>query len=280
MIVFLNGRFVPEEQAVVSVFDRSFMYGDGLFEAIRICQGKPFRRGQHLDRLERGADFLRIRMPFTAGELAAFSDELIARNELREAILRLHLSRGSGVRGYSPQGAERPIVVMSLHPAAAPGEKPDQWRLITSSLRLPADDPLASFKTCNKLRQVLARAEAQEAGADEALLLNTSGELAEATSSNLFWIKDGSVQTTPLASGALPGVTRAVLLDLCHKTGMPVCERSGTIELLRESEGAFLSLTTRGIVEVTELDGLALSRSPLAQRIHQVYCQTLLGETE
>ncbi|HEX4644553.1 MAG TPA: aminotransferase class IV, partial [Verrucomicrobiae bacterium] len=109
--VFLNGQFVPEEQAVVSVFDRGFLYGDGLFEALRVYNGQPFRWTQHLERLQRGADFLKIRLPFTAAELRNHAAELIRRNQMPECLLRLVLSRGVGPRGYSPRGADLPVLV-------------------------------------------------------------------------------------------------------------------------------------------------------------------------
>src|ERR1017187_269469 len=168
MLIFLNGQIVPEEQAVVSIFDRGFLYGDGLFETMLVFNGKPFRWAQHLQRLQCGAEFLKIKLPFTNEALRSSVAELVVKNQMPDSLLRLTLSRGVGVRGYSPKGAERPTLVMSLHPAPpinAP--KTPGWRLITSSFRLPAGEPLAQFKTCNKLPQVLARAEADAAGADE-----------------------------------------------------------------------------------------------------------------
>ena len=134
-----------------------------------------------------------------------------------EALLRLTLSRGVGKRGYSPQGADHPTLVISLHPAPdADGQPPPAWRVITASSRLPANEALAEFKTCNKLPQILARAEADAAGADEALLLNTNGEVIEASSSNLFWIQNEAICTPSLPSGILAGVTRLVVLGLCR----------------------------------------------------------------
>src|SRR5215472_16973761 len=190
MVVFLNGEFVPEKDAVISVFDRSFLYGDGLFETMRVVQGRPFRWAEHMERLERGASFAGIRIPFAEASLRKFAEELIAKNQVPEALLRLTLSRGVGVRGYSPKGAEQPTIVMSLHEfLPVDPENPPGWRLITSSFRLPADEALAQFKTCNKLPQILARAEADAAGADEALLSNTEGHVVEASSSNLFWVE-------------------------------------------------------------------------------------------
>ena len=102
VLIFLNGQFVPEERAVVSVLDRGFLYGDGLFETMLIFKGKPFRWGEHLERLQRGAEFLKIKIPYSTEALRGFADELIAKNEVPDALLRLTLSRGVGARGYAP----------------------------------------------------------------------------------------------------------------------------------------------------------------------------------
>src|SRR5215469_42970 len=109
MIAFLNGELVPEEQATVSVMDRSFLYGDGLFETMLVHNGMPFRWSEHMERLERGAEFLKIRVPFTSAALLDFARELVRANRMPESLLRLTLSRGVGVRGYSPKGAAHPL---------------------------------------------------------------------------------------------------------------------------------------------------------------------------
>lgn len=272
MIVFLNGQFVPEADAKVSVFDRSFLYGDGLFESVRVYAGKAFRWPQHLERLHAGAKFLGIRLPFSDAELTAAATELLTRNAMTEANLRLVLSRGVGPRGYSPKGADSPTLVMTLHPAPAVSpEKPMRWELITSSFRIPAGDRLATFKTANKLAQVLARAEAEERGADEALLLNTDGRFAEAASSNLFWIENGVVCTTPLAEGLLAGVTRAFVLELAGQLGLPTAERSCRLWQLQQAEGVFLTTSSLEIVPAIALDGVPLRESPLTKHLHLAY---------
>ncbi|HEX5221632.1 MAG TPA: aminodeoxychorismate lyase [Verrucomicrobiae bacterium] len=278
MMVFLNGRFVPEEQATVSVFDRSFLYGDGLFESMRVTRGKPFRWWDHMERLRKGGDFLGIRIPFACKSLEKFAAELIAKNQMPESLLRLTVSRGVGLRGYSPKGAATPSLVMTLHalpPAPAAG---GGWRLHTASLRLAAGEKLAQFKTANKLAQVLARAEAEAAGADEALLLNTDGFVVEGASSNLFWVEGDTICTPPLASGILAGVTRAVIVELCQQLILPVAEREITAEGLREVSGIFVTLSSLGVVECRELDGVALARSPLVERLCRAYDEQLLRE--
>lgn len=280
MFVSLNGRLVLEEQAVISVFDRGFLYGDGLFETLDVRNGVPFRWHQHLERLCRGAEFLRLRLPCTPSELRGYVDELVAANAMTDAILRLTLSRGVGVRGYSPAGADRPSLVISLHPLP-PSESgpPPAWRLVTSSFRLPANERLARFKTCNKLPQILARAEADAAGANEALLLNTEGFVVEAASSNLFWLAGGTVCTPPLASGILAGVTRAVVEELCQTLRLPVREVNTTNDELRQAEGVFLSLSSVGIAEGVALDQCELRRSPVTRQLHDAYSALLQAET-
>lgn len=280
MIVFVNGKFVPEEQALVSVFDRSFLYGDGLFETMLVANGKPFRFDQHLRRLQNGAEFLSIRLPFAPAALHEFAAQLIERNQLRDGILRLTLSRGVGLRGYSPHGAERPFLTMTLHPGPPHDPpRPLRWRLATSSFRLPSGNPLARFKTNSKLLQISARAEAEAKGADEALLLNTDGHVIEAAGSNLFWIANGTVYTPPLDSGVLPGVTRSVLFEVCVQLGFSTRETNISLEKLRRQDGIFLSLTTLGVIEVTTLDGGVLARSGLLPAIRDAYWALVWRET-
>lgn len=281
MHVFLNGRFVPEAEAVVSVLDRSFLYGDGLFETIRVHGGRPFAWEEHLDRFVRGADFLKIRLPFLPDALRDFAGQLIALNHLPDAILRLSLSRGVGRRGYSPRGADHPVLVMTVHPAPLHDPlHPPQWRLITASFRLPAGEALAEYKTCNKLPQILARAEADAAGADEALLLNTDGDVAEAAAGNLFWIDHDVVCTPPLPTGALAGVTRGVVLKLCTQLGLVTRERVVRPPELRVASGVFLTLSTLGAVEAITLDGVELARSPHLETIRSGYENLLASPGE
>jgi aminodeoxychorismate lyase len=280
MIVFLNGQFVPAEQAVVSVFDRSFLYGDGLFETIPVYNGRPFRWSQHLERLGRGAEFLKISLPFPLKELRKHAGELIERNQMPDAVLRLTLSRGTGERGYSPQGANAPSVVMTLCPArAVDPQNPPRWQLITSSVQLPVTDPAATFKSNNKLLQVLARAEAEAAGADDALMLNTNGEVAEAAGANLFWVYRDTLFTTPSGRGALPGITRAVVLELCQALAVPTNKRVIKPESLRKAEGMFVTLSSLGVVPVVSLDGEVVNESPLVDKIRLAYHDVVRRET-
>ena len=274
MTIFLNGRFVPEAEAVIPVNDRGFMYGDGLFETIRIVNRRPFRLAQHLERMTRGADFLKIKSPFPPKELQRFVEQLIEANEMPEAILRLTLTRGAGERGYAPKAEGNPTVVMTLHPAPAT-ENPIHWSLITSSFRVLAADPLSSFKTLCKLTHVMAREEAARKGADEALLINTNGEVAETASGNIFWIYNDQICTTPTGRGVLPGITRAVVLEICQALGLQTNKRVIKPEALRNSEGIFLTQSVFGIVPVSTFDGEPITPSPLVDQIFGTYRELL-----
>ncbi|HTV60954.1 MAG TPA: aminotransferase class IV, partial [Verrucomicrobiae bacterium] len=277
------------------------LYGDGLFETIRIVNGQPFRWREHWERFESGAGFLKIRLPLGREKLRGMAGQLVAKNRRPDSVLRLTLSRGPGGRGYSPRKATRPTLALTLHPAP-PGERgaqnvegrrrrtkpeqqadandfsrPPQWKVIVSSFRLAVDNPLARFKTSNKLPQILSRGEADAAGADEALLANTEGFMAEGTSSNVFWIERGSVWTPPLTAGILPGVTRAVACEICERLGIPVGEKNIRLKELADSDGVFFTLTSLGIVGAESLDGKKLKQSPLVNRIAKTYNEMLFS---
>jgi aminodeoxychorismate lyase len=276
MEVFLNGTFLPEAEAVVPLNDRGFLLGDGLFETVRVAGGKPFRFAQHLERLSRGAKFLKLKLPFTPEELQKFASQIIGKNALPESVLRLTLTRGAGRRGYSIKGADQPTLAMTLHPLpAANPDEPLMWSLITSSFRIPAGDTLATFKTTSRVLNILARAEAEEKGADEALLLNTNGEVAEAAGGNIFWVYHGRVCTVPTGRGVLPGITRAVALEICQSLGLETDKRIIKPEQLRRAEGLFVTQSALGIVPVASFDGEPVAPSPLVDRIAGAYAEML-----
>jgi aminodeoxychorismate lyase len=279
MLVFLNGKFLPEADAVVPLNDRGLLLGDGLFETMRVANGRPFRLAQHLERLARGAEFLKIQLPFTPREIQKFAGQLIGQNELADAVLRVTLTRGVGQRGYSPKNAGAPTFAMTLHSLPlVNADEPLQWSLITSSFRVPASDALASVKTTSKILNVLARAEAEEKGADEALLLNTNGEVAETAGGNLFWIYQHHVCTVPTGRGVLPGITRAVVLEICQTLGLETQKRIIKPEHLRNATGIFVTQSALGIVPVAAFDGLPVAPSPLVDQIASVYDEMLRRE--
>ena len=272
MIMFLNGQFVPEEQAFISVFDRGFLYGDGLFETMRVDNQEPFQWTAHRERLQRGADFLRIHLPYDHKTMRHYAAELIRANRMPEAILRLQVTRGRGPLGYGIQGASAPSLVMTLHPLPPTARlSPPRWRLATSSLRICSQDPLLPYKTCNRLGSILSRAEAETRSADEALLLNEHGQAVETSSANLFWTEGGKICTPPLSTGALPGITRAVVLDISQQLALATQEIAAPLAEIKRADSVFLTLSTWGIVEVGSLDEVCFPHSPLLATLRSAY---------
>ncbi len=280
MIVFLNGKFLPTAEALVPVNDRGFMYGDGLFETTRIANGHAFRLAQHLERMTRGADYLRIPLPYPPKEIQKFVAQLIEANAQPEGVLRITLTRGAGERGYTPPAqCGPPTLVMTLHPLPPmPADEPTQWSMITSSYHIPASGAMSSFKTTSKILHVFARIEAHERGADEALLLNTNGEVAETAGGNIFWVYQNSICTVPTGRGVLPGITRAVVLEICQSLGLEASKRVIKPQHLRNAEGIFVTQSVLGIVPVVAFDGEVVAPSPLVDQIATAYNQLLARE--
>jgi branched-chain amino acid aminotransferase len=266
--VFLNGQVVPTESATIPISDRSFLYGDGLFETLRVTRGQPQLWDEHWKRFSRGAEFLRIALACDSKALRKRAEELFEANETADCVLRIHLSRGVGPRGYSPRGAESPVLIMSTHALPPP---PESWELATTSFRLPATNPLSAFKTTSRLLHVMARTEVEDKRADEGILLTDAGEAAQGTSSNLFWIEGETICTAPEQSGILPGVTRGAVLRACERLKLTLRQSTTRPEALRSSSGIFMTLSTYGLVEAASLDGHALARSPLVPIIQNAF---------
>lgn len=278
MTVFVNGEFVSEERAVVSVFDRGFTYGDGLFDTLRLHNGRPFQWDQHIERLLAGAQFLRIDVPLKAHELRRVADELASRNNVLHGVLRISLSRGIGPRGYSPKGASRPSIVVATFAMPELSRTLPTWRLVTSDCRVSSGDALAATKTTNKLLHVLARGDTDAKGADEALLRNAAGDLVEGTCSNLFWIERGTILTPPTDCGVLPGITRNTVLGICRSLNLPAQERRCELRHLADADGVFMTLSSLGIVEAAALDDTALRHCVEIERIRGAWLDLVREE--
>jgi branched-chain amino acid aminotransferase len=279
MKVLLNGRLVDESAARVSVFDRGFLYGDGLFETLVVWNGHPFRWEQHWERLQAGAAALHLRLPGTSGQFQGQARRLIEANRPANTVLRLAVSRGVGPRGYSPKGADTPAWVMSLHPLPRlKSGQPERWTLRTASCKLCGNDPLARFKTANKLLQIVARCEAEAAGATEALLLNERNEVAEAASGNIFWLQNRVLATPPPRAGALPGITRDVVFDLARQFGLEPAELDAKPAELTRMDAVFLTLSTLGVVAVIAVDGQRIRSSPIVNQLHAAYWRKVANE--
>lgn len=281
-LVWMDGRVVPATEAMVPVSDRSFLYGDGLFESLPWDSGRLFRWRGHWDRLKAGAAFLKIRIPADEAEVRTGIRAITTPLTTAQATVRLHLSRGVGPRGYSPRGAETPRLILTVHPA--PPMPPAGWpaiRLKTCrAFAVAAGDPLAAHKSANKLLNVLARAEAEADGFDDALLLNTDGVVTESSSGNVFWWESGHLHTPPLSAGALGGVTRGAVLDAARDLGWSVTETAAPPARLSASGGLFLTFSTRGLVPVEALDGHPVPTEPRQSPLQEAFLRRCEQEWE
>jgi len=271
MTACLNGRFVPESEASVPISDRSFLYGDGVFETLRVYRGVPFAWDRHMDRMRAGAFLLGIPLP-AEQTLRHQAEELVRRNGALDCVLRIHVSRGSGPRGYAPGHAGPPLCLMTT------GEVPDldpagprQVALVTSRWRLPSGAGWADCKSANRLIQVMASADAIRVGADEALLFNEREEVVEAASANFFWVTEGVVSTPALDCGALAGVTREWVLKLAADLGYVVREHVLPRDVLAQVEAAFLTSSVLEIQRLKSLDGRMLEDAPEIGALHRAY---------
>lgn len=262
LIAWLNGRLVPLSEATIPVTDRAILYGDSLFETVPIRNGVPAQWAAHLDRLGRGEEITGIASGLSAGQWSEALDSLLRANAAVHGAVRITITRGSGPRGYSPRGAHSPNRILTWHPSDPPTAPHAGWHLRTSRFPVIADDPLAPTKHGSRLLQVLARGEAEAYGADEALLLNTRGEVAETSTGNLFWIRGGTVGTPSRGSGALAGITALVIERAARSHGWPFQAEPVTPEVLAGSDGAFVSLSTAGIIPVRSIDGRPMPSHP------------------
>ncbi|HYE00558.1 MAG TPA: aminotransferase class IV [Alphaproteobacteria bacterium] len=245
--IWLNGAILDAAAARIDPADRGFTLGDGLFETLRLKAGRPLRFAAHHARLAAGAALLRLPLPLDAADLDHAVIDTAAANGLADAAVRLTLSRGPGPRGVLPPAAPQPTLLIAAAPYARP---PAACTAVVATVtRRNEHSPLSRLKTLNYLDLVLARQEAAERGADEAILLNTAGRVAEASIANVFALLDGCAVTPPPEEGALPGVLRAAAL--AEAAG---AERPLTVDDLLRAEAVFLT-NSQGIRRVSALDG-------------------------
>lgn len=261
--VSIDGQLVSEADAKLSVLDHGLLYGDGLFEGIRVRAGRIFRLEQHLTRLSLGARYLGLDLPFDSEGRANIVRDTVRAFGQKEAYVRLLVTRGEGPLGVDPTTCKKPTVVcivaeIGLYNAE---QRAQGLSMITSSYRRPNPDAQeVAVKTLNYLGSVLAKQEAKKQGADEALLLNQQGRVAEAAVANVFVVRGRTLSTPPAIDGCLEGINRAAVWELAHGLGYSVSERSlGRRDLLAADE-VFLTGSGAGVVGVRSLDGRAIGR--------------------
>lgn len=282
-LVWLNGELVPTASAKVSVLDRGLLYGDGLFETMRAHAGRVFRLAQHLGRLRQGAEVLGIHIPHTDEDLRTAVTEALVGNALSEASVRLAVTRGTGI---GPVPAESELTVFIVAREFMPYDEELYRRgmtAITATETRNERSRLWQVKSANYLQSILARMEAARSGAHEAILLNTRGYVAEASTSNIFAVKDNALTTPSLNSGVLPGITRSAVIDLAKQAGLDVTERTMPPDDLLAADELFLTNSLMQIMPLTELDGQPIGSGrpgPVTRRLAEAYDELLRRETE
>lgn len=255
--IFIDGKLVPEEEAKVSVFDHALLYGDGVFEGIRVYDGRVFMLDEHLKRLFNGAKVIRLEIPLTRDELKDRIRETIIANDIVDGYVRLVVTRGKGDLGLSPSKCKDPNVIII---AATIKIYPDEvyqhgLKVVTVSTRRNNPDSLSpQIKSLNYLNHILAHLEVLHAGVDEGLVLNDSGFVTECVVDNFFVAVDGCVLTPPTNSGALNGITRLVVFRLCEELGIPIREEQLSLVECYTSDECFLTGTAAEIAPVTYID--------------------------
>lgn len=273
--IWMNGRITDPREARVSVFDHGLLYGDGVFEGIRFYSKRAFRMREHLDRLVRSARCIELALPYSVEELARASDSVVAATGEDDGYLRLLVTRGEGNLGLDPRSCKRPTVVVA---AAAlrffEGAETQGVSVVVASTRqAPPDVVDARIKSLNYLNRLLARLEAIRANADEAIMLNREGHIAEGTTDNVFLVRGGVLYTPPAADGALEGVTRAAVLEIAAALRVETKVASVAPYDLRACEEAFVVGTGAGLVPVRSVDGLALPAcpGPVFRRVNEAF---------
>ncbi|MBB6646329.1 aminotransferase class IV [Halobellus ruber] len=273
----VDGDLVPAAEASVSVRDRGFLYGDAVFETVRVYGGELFRWADHAERLADSAAAISLDHGLSPTELGARVTETLEANDLADAAVRLSITRGVGSGGLTPDPEVDPTVVIQVEPLPRGGVNAEPVREGPATLqtvktrRVPDAAIPAAAKTHNYVNGVLARLELRVSDADEAVMLDGDGHLAEGATSNVFFVDGDALRTPSLDGPVLPGITRAEVLDIADAEGIPVTEGSFTPDDLRNAAEAFLTGTTREIRPVGTVDGIEVGGGPVTTLLQRLY---------
>lgn len=282
--VYIDGRFYPGPRAKISVYDHGVLYGDGVFEGIRVYNGRVFALKEHVDRLFASARAILLKVPLSPAQITEAVLKTCRVNRMRDGYIRLIVTRGPGTLGLNPNNCERGSVIIIPGPIQLyPRETYENGLAI---ITVPTTRNLhnainPAIKSLNYLNNILAKIEALNAGCDEAVMLNAEGYVAECTGDNLFIVREGELQTPPLSAGALRGITRRVVMDLARQQGWRVSEPHLTRYDLYTADECFLTGTAAEIVPVSRIDGRIIGNGrpgPITLKLMELY-RNLTRET-
>jgi len=285
-LVYLDGKFLPKSKAVVSVFDHGLLYGDGIFEGIRAYNGSVFRLVDHIDRLYDSARSIRLKVPLTKHEMTEAVLETVRKNGLKDAYIRLVITRGAGDLGVDPSLCKSPTVFIIAEPMASvlgPRE-PRVIKVVISSYRRDRVDATShEIKSLNYMNSILAKIEAGSAGADDAIMLDQRGFVSEASVSNIFLVKNRKVATPSFGAGILHGITRDRVIKLCSDLGIELQERDITPFELTTADEVFFVGTKSEILAVGTISGAnvgAGGAGPVTKRLYHEFSKAVLRAEE
>ena len=255
--VYINGKFVPSDEATVSVFDHGLLYGDGVFEGLRSYSGKVFRLEQHVCRLYESAEAISLEIPLSQANMCKAINLSVQTNGIDDGYIRAVVTRGAGTLGLDPNRCSNPqVIIIADAIALYPEELYEKGlEIITSSFIRNHPAALSPrIKSLNYLNNILAKIEGLQAGCIEALMLNHKGEVAECTGDNLFVVRDGLLRTPPLDAGILGGITREAVIELARETGIEVLEATLSQNDVYAADECFLTGTAAEVIPVVKVD--------------------------
>jgi branched-chain amino acid aminotransferase len=282
--IWLDGEWHDRETAKVSVYDHGLLYGDGVFEGMRVYGGKIFRLREHLERLYDSAQAIWLTIPMPIEEMAAMTEDAVRRSGLQEAYLRHVITRGVGDLGLDPRKCPKPTVMLIVDSIKLwPQEVYDRGlRVVTAGTPIPQRESLSPrVKSLNYLAHILAKVEGIQAGADEVLMLDSSGHVAEGSGQNLFVIKKGRIRTPAIHAGILKGVTRDAVIEIAREAGYELEETLLNRYDVYTADEAFFTGTAAELIAIRELDGRTIGAGQagpvtrdLTQRFHALVRQS------
>ena len=255
--IYLDGEIVPENEAKISVFDHGLLYGDGVFEGIRIYNGRVFKLTEHLERLYDSARAICLTIPISIAEMEQATLQTVAANGLRDGYIRLVITRGVGSLGLNPyQCLKASVIIIASSIALYPKERYETGlTLITCGTRRPSSAALSpQVKSLNYLNNIMAKIECMQAGCEEGIMLNEQGFVAECTGDNVFIVKRGQVTTPPISSGGLDGITRQTVIDLLSEMGITCREAVMTRYDIYTADECFLTGTAAEVIAAVQYD--------------------------
>ncbi len=286
MQVYIDGSWLDREDAKVSVFDHGLLYGDGVFEGIRVYSRRIFRLRDHLDRLYRSARAIALEIPVTNEQLSGTVAEAVARNRCEDGYIRLIVTRGEGALGIDPGSCLQPTIIVIVDQVAVyPRELYECGvSVVTSPTRQVSHESVdPRIKSLNYLKNILAKIDARVANAHEAILLNAEGFIAECTADNLFVVRNGAILTPSPQDGALEGITRGVILQLAQQAGLPAREARLTRYDLHTADEAFLTGTGAELMPIAKFDARSIGNGkvgPITLRLREEFQRLVRIEGE